>query len=136
MDPSLSLDFESWKPESKAYANVDAELRVKLTTLHFFGNRPTIGALMGIGKDLSLAFKAGQRGSQIADTQPSDATAEDSTTEDSDPSSDNTSGCQSCPCWTLLVLQAVLKTRDLTLSETLTHPHPCPCSQRPQSLIF
>jgi len=60
VDPSLILDFQSWKPGSLQYANVDAELTVRITALHFFGNRPTIGALMGIGGDLGDAFKGPQ----------------------------------------------------------------------------
>lgn len=90
VDASLSLEFETWKPESEKYANVDAELRVRLTTLHFFGNRPTIGALMGIGKDLSLAFKspsAGQGGQEGLEGR-----GEDSTEEETEPSSDEASG--------------------------------------------
>lgn len=97
VDASLSLEFETWKPEADTYANVDAELRVKLTTLHFFGNRPTIGALMGIGKDLSLAFKApggsaqAGTGSKTSSQDGAEAKAEDSV-EDSEPSSDDASG--------------------------------------------
>ena len=53
------MDFESWKPGSPDYANVDSELRMRLTTLFFFCNRPTVGALMALGSDLGDAFKAG-----------------------------------------------------------------------------
>ena len=38
------------------YTSVDGELNMQLTTLYFFCNRPTIGALMGIGTDLSAAL--------------------------------------------------------------------------------
>ena len=94
VDASLSLEFETWKPESEGYANIDAELRVRLTTLHFFGNRPTIGALMGIGKDLSLAFKspdAAQKGDSKG-TQDSERSDEDSTEDETEPSSEDASG--------------------------------------------
>ena len=53
------MDFESWKPGSPDYADVDSELRMRLTTLFFFCNRPTVGALMALGSDLGDAFKAG-----------------------------------------------------------------------------
>ena len=92
VDASLSLEFETWKPEAEAYANVDAELRVRLTTLHFFGNRPTIGALMGIGKDLSLAFKHPQDGTQAASSGKESSAKAESTEEEGDPSSDDASG--------------------------------------------
>ena len=97
VDASLSMEFETWKPESEKYADVDAELRVRLTTLHFFGNRPTIGALMGIGKDLSLAFKnpsAAQR-SKSEGQEVLEGRGEDSTEEETEPSSDEASGCNS-----------------------------------------
>ena len=51
------MEFETWKPGSPDYAQVDAELRMRLTMLFFFCNRPTLGALMGLGGDLSAAFK-------------------------------------------------------------------------------
>ena len=51
------MDFETWKPGSGDYANVDSELRMRLTTLFFFCNRPTLGALMAFGTDLGDAFK-------------------------------------------------------------------------------
>lgn len=54
-----TMDFESWKPDSAEYENVDSELRMRLTTLYFFCNRPTVGALMAFGGELGDAFKAG-----------------------------------------------------------------------------
>ena len=99
VDASLSLEFETWKPESASYANVDAELRVRLTTLHFFGNRPTIGALMGLGKDLSLAFKKPNAAPKtVSDGQEGlEGRGEDGTEEETEPSSDEASGPNPCP---------------------------------------
>jgi hypothetical protein len=54
------LDFDTWAQTSSGYAGVDAEMRMRLKTLYFYANRPTIGALMGIGGDLAAAFKSGQ----------------------------------------------------------------------------
>lgn len=51
------MQFDTWKPSSPDYANVDSELHMQLTTLFFFCNRPTMGALMGLGTDLGDAFK-------------------------------------------------------------------------------
>lgn len=51
------MQFDTWKPSSPDYANIDSELHMQLTTLFFFCNRPTIGALMGLGTDLGEAFK-------------------------------------------------------------------------------
>ncbi|KAK9815130.1 hypothetical protein WJX73_008307 [Symbiochloris irregularis] len=51
------MQFDTWKPSSPDYANVDSELHMQLTKLYFFCNRPTIGALMGLGTDLGDAFK-------------------------------------------------------------------------------
>ena len=56
LDAAMTLDFASWQRGSEQYANVDAGLSVKLTTLYFFCNRPTLGALMGIGEDISDAL--------------------------------------------------------------------------------
>lgn len=54
------LDFDTWAQTSSGYAGVDSEMRMRLKTLHFFANRPTVGALMGIGGDLAAAFRSGQ----------------------------------------------------------------------------
>ena len=52
------MEFDTWKPGTPDYANVDTEVRMRLTTLFFFCNRPTVGALMALGGDLGDAFKA------------------------------------------------------------------------------
>ena len=55
--PAWRLDFNSWKPGSPSYNNLDSALDMQLTTLYFFCNRPTVAALMAIGTDLGDAFK-------------------------------------------------------------------------------
>ena len=71
------MEFESWKPGSAQYANLDSEMRMRLTTLFFFCNRPTVGALMALGGDLGDAFKAdGAPGSSAGDERALEATAE------------------------------------------------------------
>lgn len=57
---ALTLSYSKWAPQSPDYHNVDAEIQVKLKTLSFFCNRPTVGALMAIGNDIS-AVNAGQQ---------------------------------------------------------------------------
>ena len=85
---SLSLEFETWTPDAPTYADVDAKLRVRLTTLQFFGNRPTIGALMGIGGDLSAAFKgvedSGKIKGNLNELEATDETEEDQSEASSD----------------------------------------------------
>ena len=39
-------------------AGVDAEMRMRLKTLYFFANRPTIGALIALGSDIGAAMKS------------------------------------------------------------------------------
>ena len=51
------MQFDTRKPSSPDYANIDSELHMQLTSLYFFCNRPTIGALMGLGTDLGDAFR-------------------------------------------------------------------------------
>lgn len=51
--------LETWSPGHPGYTGVDSELRMTLTTLYFFCNRPTIGALIGVGIDTGAAFTAG-----------------------------------------------------------------------------
>ena len=41
-----------------ACAGVDAEMRMRLKTLYFFANRPTIGALIALGSDMGAALKS------------------------------------------------------------------------------
>jgi hypothetical protein len=53
------VDFDTWARTSSGYAGVDAEMHMRLKTLYFYANRPTIGALMGLGLDLGAAFKSG-----------------------------------------------------------------------------
>ena len=55
---ALVLQYAKWTPKSPEYQDVDAQVRVKLKTLSFFGNRPTLGALMAIGDDISIASAA------------------------------------------------------------------------------
>ena len=55
--PAWKVDFQTWKPGSAHYDNVDAAMDMQLTTLYFFCNRPTVAALMGLGTDLGDAFK-------------------------------------------------------------------------------
>ena len=104
MDPSLTLDFQTWKPGSATYANVDAELSVRITALYFFGNRPTIGALMGIGGDLGDAFKDPQNPPPLDAPEGTRAPArrESAASEEDDLeralSSDDTSGAASNLC--------------------------------------
>ena len=62
--PAWKLDFQSWKPGSPQYANLDSALDMQLTTLYFFCNRPTVAALMAIGTDLGDAFKDPQAAAQ------------------------------------------------------------------------
>lgn len=55
---ALVLQYAKRTPKSPEYRDVDAEVHVKLKTLSFFGNRPTLGALMAIGDDISAAGAA------------------------------------------------------------------------------
>ena len=52
-----ALDFETWARGSAEYAGVDSELRMRLTTLFFFLNRPTVAALMAVGSAMAAAVK-------------------------------------------------------------------------------
>ncbi|KAK9819963.1 hypothetical protein WJX72_004515 [[Myrmecia] bisecta] len=64
-----TLDFETWKPTSPLYASIDSQLHMRLTTLFFFCNRPTIGALMAVGVDLGKAFKGDDAEDSQADSK-------------------------------------------------------------------
>ena len=55
--PAWALDYETWARGSAAYAGVDSELRMRLTTLFFFLNRPTVAALMAVGSAMAAAVK-------------------------------------------------------------------------------
>ncbi|KAK9834254.1 hypothetical protein WJX81_000411 [Elliptochloris bilobata] len=55
--PAWALDFETWARGSAEYAGVDSELRMRLTTLFFFLNRPTVAALMAVGSAMAAAVK-------------------------------------------------------------------------------
>ena len=57
-DSAWILDFDSWAPGSSVYAGVDSEMRMRLKTLYFAANRPTIGALIGLGGDFGTAFSS------------------------------------------------------------------------------
>jgi hypothetical protein len=59
-DSAWILDFDTWAPGSSGYAGVDSEMRMRLKTLYFAANRPTIGALIGLGGDFGAAFSTGQ----------------------------------------------------------------------------
>eukprot|EP00854_Cymbomonas_tetramitiformis_P005405 gene5405-6556_t len=49
---SLLVQYSAWSLESPDYANVDAELAVELSTLHFCCNRRTIVALLALPQDM------------------------------------------------------------------------------------
>lgn len=53
------VDFDTWSQSSSGYAGVDADMRMRMKTVYFFANRPTIAALMGLGTDIAAAFKTG-----------------------------------------------------------------------------
>ena len=60
------LDFNIWRPASPLHRGTDSELTMKLTTFWFFCNRPTVGALIGLGTDLAAA-------TAVAKSKPGDA---------------------------------------------------------------
>ena len=55
---ALVMQYNKWTPQSPDYQDVDAQVHVKLKTLSFFCNRPTLGALMAIGDDVSATGAA------------------------------------------------------------------------------
>lgn len=55
---ALIMQYNKWTPQSPEYHDVDAQIHVKLKTLSFFCNRPTLGALMAIGDDVSATGAA------------------------------------------------------------------------------
>lgn len=59
-DSAWILDFDSWAQGSSGYAGVDSEMRMRLKTLYFACNRPTIGALIALGSDFGAAFSSGK----------------------------------------------------------------------------
>ena len=59
-DSAWILDFDSWAQGSSGYAGVDSEMRMRLKTLYFAANRPTIGALIALGGDVGAAFSSGK----------------------------------------------------------------------------
>ena len=59
-DSAWILDFDSWAQSSSGYAGVDSEMRMRLKTLYFAANRPTIGALIALGSDVGAAFSSGK----------------------------------------------------------------------------
>ena len=75
------LEFESWKPDSSEYLGLDAQLQTRLTSLHFFCNRPTVAALMCLGTDLTDALKAGQPASAQAPAQPRQLESQESVSD-------------------------------------------------------
>ncbi|KAK3249746.1 hypothetical protein CYMTET_40840 [Cymbomonas tetramitiformis] len=48
----VSLRYERWEEDSPGFANVDAELALKITTLYFHCNRPTVASLLQFNRDL------------------------------------------------------------------------------------
>lgn len=70
-----ALDFETWARGSVEYAGVDSELRMRLTTLFFFLNRPTVAALMAVGSAMAAAVKDPSVGPS-PDPEPGAAPAE------------------------------------------------------------
>ena len=70
---ALVLQYAKRTPKSPDYQDVDAEVRVKLKTLSFFGNRPTLGALMAMGDDISAASAAKPPDAPAAAVQQQDA---------------------------------------------------------------
>ena len=92
MNAAMTLDFATWQRGSEQYANVDAELTIRLTTLYFFCNRPTLGALMGIGEDISDALSTSDS-SQATDPAAIDERDEESPTDtDSKSTTDESQG--------------------------------------------
>ena len=55
---ALVMQYNKWAPQSPEYHDVNAQVHVKLKTLSFFCNRPTLGALMAIGDDVSATGAA------------------------------------------------------------------------------
>ena len=55
---ALVLQYAKCTSKAPEYHDIDAEVHVKLQTLSFFGNRPTLAALMAIGSDISIASAA------------------------------------------------------------------------------
>ena len=53
-----------WRPTSPLYRGTDTELTMKLTTFWFFCNRPTVGALIGLGSDLAAATAVAKPGDE------------------------------------------------------------------------
>ena len=64
------------RPGSKEYEGVDTALDVKLNTLFFFCNRPTVAALMAMGLDVSAASTAAFGSSQQQQPQPEEEEAQ------------------------------------------------------------
>lgn len=70
-----TLDFQTWKTDSVDYKGVDADMSMKLTSFWFFCNRPTVGALIGLGTDMAAATDTSEKAGAAA-SQASDADAE------------------------------------------------------------
>ena len=64
---ALAAEFDTWQQGSEEYAGVDTELRMKLSMLYFFCNRPTLAALMAIGSDISTAAASVKEATGAAD---------------------------------------------------------------------
>lgn len=100
LDAAWTLEFEKWQPDAPSYASVDTELRMRLTTLFFYCNRPTLGALMGLGGDLSAAAAAPPGPLPAAGAQSEEAPAAEPEEDDEESealASDDSSGTPPAP---------------------------------------
>lgn len=86
-----ALDFETWARGSAEYAGVDSELRMRLTTLFFFLNRPTVAALMAVGSAMAAAVKD-PNASPSPDPEPGAALAENGPPQGTEPVAQSGSG--------------------------------------------
>ena len=55
---ALLMEYTKRTPQSADYRDVDAQVHLKLKALSFCCNRPTLGALMAIGDDVSATLAA------------------------------------------------------------------------------
>jgi hypothetical protein len=68
-----TLDFQTWKPDSVDYKGTDAEMSMKLTSFLFFCNRPTVGALIGLGADMAAATDTPEKQGALKEATPNAA---------------------------------------------------------------
>ena len=86
-----ALDFETWARGSAEYAGVDSELRMRLTTLFFFLNRPTVAALMAVGSAMAAAVKDPDV-NPVPDPEPGAAPADKGPPQGTEPAARSGSG--------------------------------------------